>query len=92
MGSSEVSSLEERHKQKNNVEAHETEPDQILTIKDSGFEQHNTDTLHMTRTPRLIQRSPQMHSQLFKRVRETKDLKDNPASSKQVSTKKPKVV
>ena len=56
MGSSDYLPVEIRHRRQINIELHETEQEKTFTNKDSGFQEHNTDTTKMPRTPRLAQR------------------------------------
>ena len=56
MGSSEYLSVETHHRRENNIELHETEQEKTLTNIDSGFREHNTDTIEMPHTPRLAPR------------------------------------
>ena len=56
MGSSEYLPVETHHRRKNNIEQHETEQEKTLTNFDSGFQEHNTETIQMPYTPGLAQR------------------------------------
>ena len=56
MGSSEYLPVETHLRRKNKKKLHETVQEKILTNKDSGFQEHNTDTVQMPHKPRLQRR------------------------------------
>ena len=77
-------------RRENNIELHETEQEKTLTNIDSGFQEHHTETIQMPQDT-----TPKMDGHLFKRARQMKDFKDigdNPAPTKQDSTKKSLIV